>query len=325
MPLSLKSTTGSLQSSGPNEKRQKAVPLSVIHKVSQLYSGSKDPLSSACSQLIVGAFFFAMRSCEYSKTTSPNESTTTKLLTLRNIRFFSKSKLITHDHPNLASADIVSITFEAQKNKTKFQTISLHRSSSKLCPVQTWATIVKRIRSHPSANDFTNINAYQSSKGRLLHISSSQIRQKLRIAASLLGSKTLGFEVNEIGCHSLRSGSAMAMYLAHIPVTTIQLIGRWKSDAFLRYIREQVDCFTSNVASAMARAPSFYTIPDPGKEKLTTPKKNPSHQHPLTYKVGQDTDSLLRIFPTLVLWFTHDLILPPRCIQYGGRGKESEL
>jgi hypothetical protein len=301
MPLTLKRQLDAYKAQDPNEKRQKAVPISVIHKVSQLYSTSNDPLSSACSQLIVGAFFFAMRSCEYSKTTSPTESTTTKLLKLRNIRFFNNSKIITHDHPDLASADIVSITFESQKNKTKFQTISLHRSSSKLCPVSIWATIVKRIRSYPSANDSTNVNAYQSSKGRLLHVSSSQIRQKLRLAASLLGSKTLGFEVNELGCHSLRSGSAMAMYLARIPVTTIQLIGRWKSDAFLWYIREQVDCFTSNVASEMARAPSFYTIPDPGNENITTPQKNPPHQRPHKYKVGQDTDSLTRIFPTLVL------------------------
>jgi hypothetical protein len=301
MPLLLKRQLDTYKAQDPNEIRQKAVPLSVINKVAQLYSDSKDSLASACSQLIVGAFFFAMRSCEYSKTTSPNESTTTKLLALRNIRFFKDSKLISHDHPNLASADIVSITFEAQKNKSKFQTISLHRSASSLCPVSTWASIVTRIRSYPSSNDSTTVNAYKSPKGRLSYVSSSQIRQKLRSAASILGSKTLGFEANEIGCHSLRSGSAMAMYLAHIPVTTIQLIGRWKSDAFMRYIREQVDCFTSNVASKMITAPSFYTIPEPGLENTNQNRAEPLQPNHPKSKVGQDTDSLLQIFPTLAL------------------------
>jgi hypothetical protein len=53
------------------------------------------------------------------------------------------------------------------------------------------------------------------------------------------------------------------MYLARVPVTTIQLIGRWKSDTFMRYIREQeVDCFTQNVSSKMLTTKNFYTIPN---------------------------------------------------------------
>jgi hypothetical protein len=55
----------------------------------------------------------------------------------------------------------------------------------------------------------------------------------------------------------------MAMYLAGVPTTTIQLIGRWKSDAFMRYIREQVDCFTENISSKMLKVQSFYTVPNP--------------------------------------------------------------
>jgi hypothetical protein len=229
MPILLKRQLSAYKAQDPNEKRQKAVPISVITKVVQIFAQSKDSLSSACAQLIVGAFFFAMRSCEYSKTSSPTESTTTKLLTLRNIRFFKNSELIPHSHRALAHADIVSITFESQKNKTKFQTISLHKSDAALCPVSTWAAIVQRIRSYPSTSDSTRVNTYQTSGGKLLHISSAQIRQKIRSAASLIGPKLLGFSVDEIGCHSLRSGSAMAMYLANIPVTTIQLIGRWKA------------------------------------------------------------------------------------------------
>ena len=60
------------------------------------------------------------------------------------------------------------------------------------------------------------------------------------------------------------------MYLAGIQVTTIQLIGRWKSDAFMRYIREQVDCFTENVSSRMLTVQSFYTIPNASKDKTLT-------------------------------------------------------
>jgi hypothetical protein len=57
-----------------NEMKQNAIPVLVIKQVHKLYSSSKDPLTVALAQLIMGAFFFAMRSCEHSKTTSPAES-----------------------------------------------------------------------------------------------------------------------------------------------------------------------------------------------------------------------------------------------------------
>jgi Phage integrase family. len=211
-----------------------------------------------------------MRSCEYSKTSSPSESRTTRILTIGNIRFFRNQTVLSHNDPDLASSDIVSITFVSQKNKAKFQTISMHRSGHPfLCPVHAWASIVQRIRNYSASNDHTPVNIYLTKSGRLLHISSNEIRTKLRAAAAAIGAAALGFSVEDIGCHSLRSGSAMAMYLAGVPVTTIQRIGRWKSDAFLRYIREQVDCFTTNVSTKMVSVQSFFTIPDPHSQLLS--------------------------------------------------------
>lgn len=53
---------------------------------------------------------------------------------------------------------------------------------------------------------------------------------------------------------------AMAMFLASVPVETIQLIRRWRSQAFLRYIRIQVQQLTQGVATDMTANPDFYTI-----------------------------------------------------------------
>ena len=53
----------------------------------------------------------------------------------------------------------------------------------------------------------------------------------------------------------------MAMYLAGVPVFTIMLIGRWSSDAFLRYIRRQVQEFSAGVSRRMILTPDFFTIP----------------------------------------------------------------
>jgi len=246
-----------------NDKRQKAIPISVIRQVHKLYSKSNDPQAIAVSQLIVGAFFFAMRSCEYSKTTSPTESKRTKIVSIGDVRFFRHSQLIQHKDDTLQDVDIVSITFRSQKNGEKNQTISMHKSNDPdLCPVKIWASIIKRIRSYKSASDSSPVNCCISNQGTITQITSNQIRNKVRAAAASIGEDALGFKLEEIGCHSLRSGSAMAMYLAGIPITTIQLIGRWKSDAFMRYIREQVDCFTENVSAKMIAVKNFYTIPD---------------------------------------------------------------
>mmetsp|Transcript_28009 Transcript_28009/g.50719 ORF Transcript_28009/g.50719 Transcript_28009/m.50719 type:complete len:105 (-) Transcript_28009:359-673(-) len=65
-----------------------------------------------------------------------------------------------------------------------------------------------------------------------------------------------------MGTHSIRSGAAMAMHLANVPVYTIMLVGRWSSDAFLRYIRKQVQEFSVGISNRMIALPDFFTIPD---------------------------------------------------------------
>ncbi len=54
----------------------------------------------------------------------------------------------------------------------------------------------------------------------------------------------------------------MEMYLGEIPAYTIMLIGRWLSDAFLRYIHKLVEQFSRNVAKRMLNFCSFRHIPD---------------------------------------------------------------
>jgi len=89
---------------------------------------------------------------------------------------------------------------------------------------------------------------------------------KLRAAADAVGKEELGFEASELGLHSIRSGAAMSMYLTGVPVYTIMLIGRWSSDAFLRYIRKQVQEFSAGVSNKMIKADSFFTIPEASHE-----------------------------------------------------------
>ena len=93
-------------------------------------------------------------------------------------------------------------------------------------------------------------------------ISNRQIVLALKAACATIGSAVLGFKPHKIGTHSLCSGAAMEMYLAGVPVYMIMLLGRWSSDAFLHYIRKQVEQFSRDVAQKMLMHRSFRTIPD---------------------------------------------------------------
>jgi hypothetical protein len=243
----------------PQQKQQKALPFIVLE---ELAKRQVTELDIALSQLTIGAAFFACRSCEYS-VVPKTEERRTKLLCLKNIRFFKKGHLISAPSADLEFADSVAVTFEMQKNDSKFDTVIHGRTDDPvLCPVLQWARLVNRIWSYEGTTDSTPICTFQRSGRRVDKISSSQILLRLRAAARSVGSATLGFEPKEIGTHSLRSGAAMEMYLAGVPVYTIMLIGRWSSDAFLRYIRKQVEQFSCHVAKQMLTFKSFRTIPE---------------------------------------------------------------
>jgi len=124
-----------------------------------------------------------------------------------------------------------------------------------------WAAVVRRIRGYPGANEDTPVSAVWR-HGKLDNITSQEMKIALRAAVTSIGEEILGIKAEEIGTHSIRSGAAMSMYLGECPVYTIMMIGRWSSDAFLLYIRKQVEQFSHNVSIRMLRFESFRHIPD---------------------------------------------------------------
>jgi hypothetical protein len=83
---------------------------------------------------------------------------------------------------------------------------------------------------------------------RIEHITS---KNALWDAILAIGEDTLHIAANAIGIHSIRSGSALEMFLGGCPVFLIMMIGCWYSDAFLHYIRKQVKEFNHNVSREM--------------------------------------------------------------------------
>jgi hypothetical protein len=251
----------------PPEKPQQALSAEVIERLEALSTTETD--QNIASLLIVG-YFFAMRSCEYC---TVQGSRRTKTIRLKGIRFFLGRRELPHNSPLLHKATSVTLLFEFQKNDSRNETVTAHRTyHRKMCPVLQLVAIVRRIRALPGTTDDTPINAYWcQSSGKLQFFKADHILRRLRLAVDIMGKDKLGFTSAEVGLHSLRSGAAMSMYLQGIPVYVIMLLGRWSSDAFLRYIRRNVQEFSAGVSQKMIANPLFYTVPAANLEDPRAP------------------------------------------------------
>jgi hypothetical protein len=245
-----------------NLKKQKAITASVLlnmHDHAQLPFST--PAEKATADLAIGAFFFAMRSCKYVHVTGTRQ---TKPLRLQNLRFFRNNRVMSLDDPDLCSATALSITFQFQKTDVRNETVHQHVTEHPiLCPVLRWAAIVQRILDYPGCDENSLVITVLTNDQQKL-VTSAFLATQLQAAAKRIGEDVLGYSHLGIGTHSIRSGGAMAMYLAGVPVFTIMLIGRWSSDAFLRYIRRQVLQFSAGVSKRMISTESqdFFTLPD---------------------------------------------------------------
>ena len=202
-----------------------------------------------------------MRSCEYLKVPQSGKRRT-DVLRLRNIGLFKDGILLNHSDPQCEYTDNVSITFEFQKKDERNDKVTQKDTDHTfLSPVTIWHAIVKRIRSYPGFNNDTPVSAVWRNK-RIQHITLEEMIASLRDAVKAIGEEKFGFKSSEVGTHSIRSGAAMAMFLDEIPVYVIMMIGRWSSDAFLKYIRKQVEQFTHNVARRMIKNLMYRHIPE---------------------------------------------------------------
>ena len=129
-----------------------------------------------------------------------------------------------------------------------------------LCLVIVGTKIIKRIKSIPGSDDESKICMFLTEDEKITHINSAQVLPRLRAKVVIIGIEKLGFSEDDVGLHSLRVGCTMAMFLSGVPTIIIMRIGRWNTEIFLEYIREQVECFTFGVSKKMIRFEHFHTL-----------------------------------------------------------------
>ena len=139
--------------------------------------------------------------------------------------------------------------------------ITMHQSGDELCPVKAWGKITKRILQYPKTNMDTPVN-YVLINEKPFYISSRDIMNMIRFTVAMIGENELGFGPDNVGTHSIRSSFAMFLYLKRVGDSRIMLQGRWRSLAFMDYIRPQVDEFSAGLSKLMTKVQDFYTVPD---------------------------------------------------------------
>ena len=234
---------------------------------------TKDTPFAIISELAIMAYFFAMRSCEFTLTPQRGR---TKIIRLRGITFRDKDNHeVPHTHCDLTTlAHRVTLTFENQKNGLKMDRRTHQGTTDRaLCPVKRLASLVERIlRTVPGAGPDTPINTAHLN-GKAVQISGAALRKHMRSTCTAQGGKpTFGYTAADIGTKSIRSGAAMGLFLMNHPVHRIMILGRWSSDAFLVYIRPQVLKWTNNMSQDMIKINSFTDAIDSRMTATTDPR-----------------------------------------------------
>ena len=227
----------------PSTKSQKAITPAFLrcmarYTSSELENNTEDHMAD----LIIGAFFFAMRSCEYAIPKEPGRTITVRL---GGVTFFDiQRKEIDCNHLHLLQVAVhVRLLFEDQKNREKCKTRT-HRKSgdSALCPVLRLGRAVQRVlkfTKDPNVDTPLCTVNIPGRRSKVINQENTLVFMKV-ICETFGGQSRFGFSPNEIGNRSVRSGAAMALFFTNHSPDKIMLLGRWKSRAFLVYIRPQV-------------------------------------------------------------------------------------
>ena len=124
--------------------------------------------------------------------------------------------------------------------------------------------------------------SFRDTDNSIIEFDANYVRPKLRAIVDLIGPEILGYGKDDVGLHSIRARGAMAMFLSGVSEIIIQRVGRWKSIAFLEYIREQVETFTLGVSQKMLRHEKYHHLNEKEADKIDpeTEKTNMNEDGP---------------------------------------------
>ena len=241
----------------PPPNRVKPIPVQVLHRIAAI-AQSADELTKGICDMILLAFFFLLRPGEY--TDSQSDTTPFQLQDVQVFIGRRRLDLGTCTDADLSSATFISLTFTDQKNGVRGEVIGLSTSGNPyVCPVRAVCRRIQHLRTHGAqpTTPLARVFAF----GAWVKITPTHITTTLRTAVSFLGPE-LGFLAADVSARCLRAAGATALLNAKVDGDVIKLLGRWHSDAMLRYLHLQAAPIMKDYSRLMLSGGSFTLIPN---------------------------------------------------------------
>ena len=240
----------------PPVRPQLALPVSTIEATTYLLHQHHTPKADATADLITIAFFYLLWVGEYTSLTK-NRTMRTVQFRWMDVCLWRNGQLLSHDIPphTLLTADGATLYIGNQKNGHKGDTLHHEAIPGSFCPVKALARRVAALQQiTPSGT--APLSLYSATSQYVL---SSDIAAAIKAGALANNLPQRGYDLSQVGPHSLRASGAMACQLNGVPLALIQKLGRTGS-TFLRYIHAQIATLTSGVAQLMATQLMFTNV-----------------------------------------------------------------
>ena len=224
----------------PPSDRVKPIPIQVVKRaVDTAYRHQNEGHTAVADMMCIG-FFFLMRPGEHTFT---RDNTPFKLADVRLFRDTVEVDWRTAPARVLGSCDSGSLQFTTQKNGVKGEVIT-HGVSGDVnaCPIRALARRLLYHRHHHSP-DHTPLCRVHHDQKKPHCVTSKSVSLCVRETLTATSAEGHTFDIlpRQVEARSLRAGGATALLAAGVDDNHIQLIGRWKSDAMIRYLHIHAD------------------------------------------------------------------------------------
>jgi hypothetical protein len=249
----------------PTPHRVRPFPIQLLQHVADNATTHIQPHLTqfrACRRdLIIIAFFYLLRSGEYTARSSDN---VTHPFTLADVDLWhghTKLNIQTATNAQLLTATRSYLTFSTQKNGVRGEKVG--HATTKHPNIDPTAALARRIvhlRQHHASPDTPLAHYYYAN--RQFKVTAHHITSHLKFIATFFG-EPLGFTPLDVSSHSLRAGGATALFCAGVSIDQIRLLGRWQSDTVFRYLHAQALPTLDAIAQRMLTDGGISLIPAP--------------------------------------------------------------
>ena len=231
----------------PPPERLQPVSLAVLKQL--CHETGPSVFDRTTRDLAIMGFYWLCRPGEaYAPSSATAESDPFRLC---NVEFAVGTGLFRGDSialPLLTQAHGARLEFTTQKNSNSGEKIAHGLTGDPLlCPTLALARLVVQLRQQ-NAPPTTPLHCTDPLTRLSVH--ARHVTASLRHAAHSIQAST-GLDPSKLTARSLRPGGATALLCARVDTDTIKLVGRWKSDAMLRYLHTQAVPAMATLARSM--------------------------------------------------------------------------